>query len=50
MGVNGMPSFLRGLAGRLAVVAWDVLLVTLRFVSICTVRGVSVSDLLLSKD
>jgi hypothetical protein len=49
VGINGMPSFLRGLEGRLVAVSWVVLLVTPPFDSICTIRGVLVSVSLISK-
>jgi hypothetical protein len=49
MGVNGLVSFLRGRAGRLAVLGSGASLVKRRFVSICTITGESLEVSLVSK-
>jgi hypothetical protein len=47
--VNGLLSFLRARAGRLAVLGSGVSLVTRRLVSICTMTGASLGVSLVSK-
>jgi hypothetical protein len=49
LGVSGLISFLRGRAGRLAVLNAGVSFAKLRFVSICTMTGASICVSLLSK-